>query len=144
MAADARVTLAWYDGEDEFRLGIGEIRVLQDKTGVGPDALRRRLLSGDWLIDDIRETIRLGLIGAGCKPSDAMDKVKRAVDARPFGENVFIAATIITAAIIGVPDDPAGKASAEEAATEAMDASPSPPSTEPEPPSDSAPQKSTP
>lgn len=129
MAADARVTLAWFDGEDTFRLGIGEIRALQEKTGAGPDTLRRRLLSGEWFLDDIRETIRLGLIGAGLPSAQAMEKVKRAVDARPLGENVLIAATIITAAVIGVPDDPAGKAPAEEAPTEATDALPSPPST---------------
>lgn len=133
MSGDAKVTLAWYEGEDDFRLGIGEIRTLQDKTGAGPDALRRRLLDGGWFVDDIRETIRLGLIGAGLAPSAAMEKVKRGVDARPLGENVLLAAMIITAAVVGVPDDPVGKAPAEEAATEATAASPSPPSTEQEP-----------
>jgi hypothetical protein len=133
MSADAKITLIWYDGEDDFRLGIGEIRALQEKTSAGPETLRRRLVSGEWFIDDIRETIRLGLIGAGCKPSDAMEKVRRGVDARPLGENVLIAAMIVAAAVVGVPEDPVGKAPAEGAATEVTDASPSPLSTEPGP-----------
>ncbi|MFN6950985.1 MAG: gene transfer agent family protein [Albidovulum sp.] len=132
MSADAKVTLVWFDGEDDFRLGIGEIRALQEKTGAGPETLRRRIVDGNWFIDDLRETIRLGLIGAGCKPSEAMEKVKRSFDARPFGESRVIAATIILAAVVGVPDDPVGKPSAEEAATGATDALPSPLSTEPE------------
>ena len=134
MSADAKVTLAWFDGEDDFRLGIGEIRALQEKTGAGPSTLRRRLISGDWFIDDVRETIRLGLIGAGLSPGEALAKVRRGVDNRPFGEAVVLAATIIAAAVVGVPNDPVGKAPAEETETEATGASSSPQSTEQERP----------
>mgnify|MGYP001809627274 CR=1 FL=1 len=134
MPADAKVTLVWFDGEDDFRLGLGEVRALQEKVGAGPDTMRRRLLSGDWYVDDIRETLRLALIGAGAKPDVALAKVKRCVDQRPLAENVVMAAAILGAAIVGVPDDPVGKASAEETETEATGALSSPPSTEQEQP----------
>ena len=52
------------DGTYPFRLGGGELRQLQRVTDCGPLELYRRLLSGNWRVDDVPETIRLGLIGA--------------------------------------------------------------------------------
>ncbi len=131
MSADGSVTLDWKDGEDRFRLRLGEIRILQEKCAAGPLTIHRRLLTGDWYVDDVRETIRLGLIGGGLSSDDAMKKVRRSVDERPLAESVSLAAAVVLAAVVGVPDDAVGKGAAEEAATEATTASSSPPSTAP-------------
>jgi hypothetical protein len=108
----------WADGHHAFRLAIAQLRELQDKTGVGPAALFDRLASRQWKVDDLRETIRLGLIGGGMDPFDALVLVKRYVDDRPLMENVLPAWRILSAALMGPEDDQPGKEAAPAAATE--------------------------
>lgn len=132
MSGDASIALKWADGDHVFRLPIGQLRELQEKTGIGPNELLSRLASGTWRIDDIRETIRLGLIGGGKPPISALALCERYVDARPWLENAPYARSILLAALVGVPDDPAGKAEAVEENNPMTDELASPPSTEPE------------
>lgn len=147
MSADGGVTMVWADGEHRFRLAIGQLRELQEKTGVGPQRLYERIFTGDWHVDDLRETIRLGLIGGGAKPTDAVKLVERYVDGRPLNESRVPAQVILVAALSGVPDDVVGKAEPENAAPEATvmepDASASPASTARARSSDSRQGKST-
>lgn len=133
MSKDASISFAWADGEHRFRLPLGQLRELQDKCDAGPPAIMARLNTDTWRVDDIRETIRLGLIGGGMSPSEAYRKVARYVDERPLMENVVPARLILMAALIGDPSETVGKPEAAEAETEAMDALPSPPSMEKEP-----------
>lgn len=60
----AVLTLPFADGTYPFRIGAGEMRELQRICDAGPLELYRRLLSGEWRVDDVTQTIRLGLIGA--------------------------------------------------------------------------------
>jgi len=60
-----RVAFPFGDGAYLFRLDFGGVRELQRLTDAGPLVLHRRLLHGQWMMDDVRETIRLGLIGGG-------------------------------------------------------------------------------
>lgn len=101
----ARITIDWADGSYEFRLGLGELRELQEKCKAGPPAIHRRLIQGEWMVNDIRETLRLGLIGGGLEPSRALAKIARYVDARPLNENLFPAITILHVALNGVDDE---------------------------------------
>lgn len=127
-----KIRIAWADDEHEFRLGLGELRELQDKTGAGPLELHRRIGTGVWRVDDLRETIRLGLIGGGKTPPDALKLVARYVDARPLAESVGPAARILFAAIMGPENDPLGKmmAADDPAQNGQTVSSPSPPFTE--------------
>ncbi|BBF93382.1 gene transfer agent family protein [Blastochloris tepida] len=109
MSADGSVKLTWPDGERTFRLAIGQLRELQERTGVGPHALSRRIVSGDWFVDDLVETIRLGAIGGGASPTEALKLVRTYVEARPLTEAVLPAAAILAAALVGVADDPVGR-----------------------------------
>ncbi|TDW21072.1 tail tube GTA-gp10-like protein [Rhizobium azibense] len=102
--------LVWEGGEHEFRLGIGELRALQSATGVGPLFLLGRITGSQWFVDDIVDTVRLGLIGGGMKPEDA----KKLVD-RVFGENtpslyrnMLLATRVLRDAVMGEPLDPVG------------------------------------
>jgi len=129
----ARVTLAWADGEYEFRLGLKELRILQEKCGAGPLAIYRRLVEGKWLVDDIFETIRLGLMGAGMEPSKALKLTEQYVVDRPLIENIPRAQAIIGIAIVGPEDDPLPKSKATEdqkSPQAQTESSLSPPSTE--------------
>lgn len=133
MSRDASISFEWADGEHTFRLPIGQLRELQEKTGVGPLRLFQRLMEGSWMVDDAREIMRLGLIGGGMKPDEALRLVKRYVDARPLMEAQSPAMLVLGAALHGTEQEPQpGKEEAPEAATSAP-LSDSPPSTGPAP-----------
>jgi hypothetical protein len=131
MSADGSITLVWGDGEHRFRTGIKEWREIQEKCGAGLIEIMDRLAHRRWKVDDVREPIRVGLIGGGMQPAQAFAVTKLYVDGRPLGESVNTAFAVLAAAIIGVPDEQAGKAETEE--TNGTDGSPSRSSTELEP-----------
>lgn len=137
------MTLQWADGTYIFRIAIGQLRELQEKCDAGPLEMYRRMIIGNWRLDDVRETIRLGLIGGGgVPPAAALKLVERYVDARPLLESVEIARVILGVVLLPIEDDPLKK---DEPAGETSSprSSPSPDSTEPAQPSDSRPTKST-
>ena len=105
MSADAKITQAWADGEYDFRLGLGEIRELEDKCNAGICEILQNLQIGKWRFDNLRETIRLGLIGAGMPPVDALKLIKRYFDDKPLLQSIPLACKIIEAVLLGVPDD---------------------------------------
>jgi hypothetical protein len=80
---------------------------------------------------DIRETIRLGLVGAGATDAEATQWVVEAIDGRPIAEHLGLAAAIMTAYAFGV-DDALGK-SAGPAAKRFRARKPSGPATSPGP-----------
>jgi hypothetical protein len=144
MATDGSVMITWPDGERKYRLGIGEIRELQDKCDAGPAQIFKRLSDGTWRLDDARETIRLGLIGGGLDPQRALGIVGRYCAPGNILPAVAVAQTIMFAALAGDPNDPLGKeqAGTATAATTETGESHSRLSTETVPPSDGLPAKS--
>lgn len=144
MAANGHVTLAWGDGDHDFNLAkIAHVLELEDKCGCGVREVLTRIIERRWYVQDIREVIRLSLIGGGKTPVEALVLVKRYFDERPWEESVTTAQTILLASIVGVPGDEVGKDQAEGTTTEAMDALSAPPSTEPAPSSDGLQEKPT-
>lgn len=131
MSRDGSVTIAWADGEHRFRLPIGQLRELQEKCDAGPAFILGRLQSGRWLIDDVRETLRLGLIGGGMSPGEALKLVQRYFDERPKMESIQPAMAVLLSALVGTGDEPLGKAEAAKDQDLSAENSPSPPSTEP-------------
>jgi Phage tail tube protein, GTA-gp10 len=81
-----------------------------------------RSIGGDWRVDDVRETIRLGLIGGGMTPTDAYVAVTRYVDERPLTENIGVAAAVLIHALRGDENDPVGKSQPEMVTTSETDA----------------------
>lgn len=133
MNRPGTVLLDWGDGEQVFRLGFGELEELQEKTDCGPVTLLDRLRTGAWRVRDIRETLRLALIGGGKKPVEAVNLVRRYVDAyeNSLLDNAPVAAAVLLAALAGTKEqaESAGEPTAEKAASETKtDVSPSPPS----------------
>jgi hypothetical protein len=108
---DARIDLDWADGTYSFRLGWKELAELQEKVDCGPYFLLDRLRSGAWRVGDISETIRLGLIGGDKEmvPVKALKLVQRYVEARPPMENLAYAIAILTAGVLGAPDEKLGE-----------------------------------
>jgi hypothetical protein len=128
MSADGSLTLEWGGKERTFRLLHGQIRELEESrtvyakgengnvlTGMAAVAysgalkcIADRLRSNTWLLADITETIRLGLIGGGMPRHEAAALVIRECVA-PFAPHAQTAYAIILSAIIGVRDDPLPK-----------------------------------
>lgn len=110
MSRSAKIDLDWADGRHTFRLAIGELEELQEKTNCGPLVLLNRLFDGTWRTADVRETLRLGLIGGGMAPIPALDLVRRYVDDRPaWLDNALLARAVVGAAISGIEDEPQKK-----------------------------------
>jgi len=139
MAANGQVEMTWGDGDQVFNIAkVGVALELEAKCECGVSEIFDRLRTGRWWLNDIRETLRLGLIGGGMEPPKALVLVKRYVDNRPWAESVQPATVVLMAALVGVPGDDIGKKPAAERTTEAsqapssvpMDASSAPPSTD--------------
>lgn len=133
---DARIDLAWADGNHSFRLAWGQLAELQEKCDAGPYVILNRLHSGEWRIEDISNAIRLGLIGGGMAPAAALTLTQRYVEARPPLENLQIAVLILTAGLLGAPEEPVGESAAanqtvDPSTTSQTEKSDLPPSTEP-------------
>jgi hypothetical protein len=110
MSANGTRVIIWEGGEDTFCLAkVGLIFELEERCKAGISAIQMRIETGQWGLNDIREPIRLGLIGGGMAPDKAMLAVKRHLDGKPLASNVLLAYEIIKAVLVGVPDDPVGK-----------------------------------
>ncbi len=127
------IYLKFADGQYRLKLGLAPIRELQDKTGVGIGALYARVLQGRpaddpreeghpqyaaYHVDDLRETVRQGLIGGKGGEVDgeeveittlrAQKLVENYLDEMPLREVWDLAAAVLFATIEGY-DDPDAK-----------------------------------
>jgi hypothetical protein len=119
VSADGSILLGWAGEDRKFRLGIGQLRELQENVNrwraeigaplIGPMSLARSLQAVDAWPGDVREVIRLGLIGGGTPIAQVPALVARYVDERPLAESTVVAHAVLIAALVGVPDDPVGK-----------------------------------
>lgn len=102
------------DGEYDLQLRLGELEQLQEKTGYGPYETLSRLLSQTFIVAEITETIRLGLVGSGeMSPREATSYVINSLekpvdlDNRAFLMDYRIPAiNALHAALSGVTDEP--------------------------------------
>lgn len=93
------------EGYFDLALRIGELIALQEKTGVGPYVLANRILTGEWRVEDVIETIRLALIGGGLDQRAAFDLVTRNIVPGNIFPYVSTAGEVVLAAIMGVDDE---------------------------------------
>jgi hypothetical protein len=107
MSRDASVTIEWAGEERLFRLGMAELARLQEARDEGPYMTFSRLHSPNWKIEDMREVLRLGLIGGGMSEADASRLVKREMESPPF-YNLPVAMKVMAAGFKGAPDEEAG------------------------------------
>jgi hypothetical protein len=150
VSADGSITLVWGGDERRFRLAIGQLRELQEVINknrgahpIGPWSLWKLVGAGDAWPDELREVIRLGLIGGGERLELVPGLIKRYVDERPLLESRPVAQAILGTALLGVPDDPVGKKPQPETSTTETTLSDSPLSTDQAQPSDSLRARST-
>ena len=123
------IDLQFADGAYSFKLGLSQIRELQEKTNTGIGALYARVLQGRmgegladghpafaaFHLDDVRETVRQALIGGKQGRVDGADVsvsslratelVERYLDPMPLAEQWKLAASILYALVEGYSDD---------------------------------------
>lgn len=75
----AAITKTWPAGEHSFRLGIGELRGVEQRCEAGCAVVLSRLLGQAWKVDDVLQPLRLGLIGAGMVEREAQKLVDAAL-----------------------------------------------------------------
>lgn len=109
MSRDASVELDFADGTYTFRLAWGELIKLQEARDCGPWVVLDRLVSGRWYVEDISEVIRLGLIGGGKRPDQALKLVRDYVQDRHPVETLVIAQRVLGVSLVGVEDESALK-----------------------------------
>jgi hypothetical protein len=115
MSADGSVDLFFGDDKYRFRLAIGQFRELQEKvnarrvaigaTAIGPQTLLGLVRAGDVWPDDLRDILRLGLVGGGMKQAEAHRLLSNNFDDKPPMEHSQIAFLTLLAGLVGVPDD---------------------------------------
>ena len=114
MSADGGVTLIWGDGENKFRFAIGQFRELQERINqrrvaigaplVGPMTLLASLRANDAWPDDVRDVLRIGLIGGGMPLKEAARKLSLYFDNKPPFESMLTAYAALFAGLVGAPD----------------------------------------
>lgn len=109
MSRDASVDIDWADGTYHFRLGWGEIIKLQEAVDAGPWFLLQQMYQGTWRIEHISHVIRLGLIGGGKDPVEALKVVRSYVESRPPLESLQTAIAVLAAGCAGAPEEPPAK-----------------------------------
>lgn len=98
------LTCKWADGEHSFRLGLKEIFELEAVCERGLGGILRQIGARDWHYRYVRETIRLGLIGAKVRPLRALQLVEMYIDEGSIAEAINVAAEIL-AVTLDPPED---------------------------------------
>ena len=110
--------LIWLGGEHEFALDIGGLRALQTACDAGPQQILNRVATGTWRVDDLFQTIRLGLVGGGMAAGEATRLTEATFKSHALMQFRPTAQAILVAALIGDPDDALGEAKGETAPPE--------------------------
>lgn len=102
------IDLDWGGKVRPFRIRIGEMLQLQEACGTGIGAIYFRLVGGQFRIEDVQHTLRLGLIGGGHDPSKARILVQQQIEAVPLMQSQLVAAEILETLFSGVDPAPDG------------------------------------
>lgn len=92
MPKSPEVTLDWADGTYSFALYGKQLEELQSisfnptsgKKGVGIAAIAMRVVGWNWYVEDLRNIVRLALIGGGMSPVRAEQLCRMYVDGQPL------------------------------------------------------------
>lgn len=107
------IDLTWRGGEHAFLLNIDLLRALQQRCDAGPAWVLNRLRTGQWMVDDVIQPIRLGLEGGGTPKDVARRLVEEHVEGHPLAMSVITAQLILMSALFDPDeDDPVGEATA--------------------------------
>lgn len=106
MLRDGRVDLLFGGDERSFRLGLDQLFALEDAADASLGEIASRLSLQRWKLRDVRETLRLGLIGGGMEPGPAKALVNEHFGPGRLMRAAFVARVVIGAALAGEEEDP--------------------------------------
>ena len=96
------------DGPHKFRLTIGGAEELEERCKAGVPVILRAVARDEATSTMLRETLRLGPVGAGMAPEKALLLMARYAETG-VGRLRDVAFTILAAFWLGVEDDPPPK-----------------------------------
>jgi len=99
-----RHTAFFGDRDHSFALTDPMVRELEQITGRGIGALYLETVAGRWHLPHLTEIVRLGLIGGGMNPEQALRLVNTYAKDRPLAEVYPLALDVLDARWSGVPD----------------------------------------
>ena len=88
--------------ECKFEIRLGQMRELERACEVGIGAIYMRLATLQYRFDDVRNTIRFGLIGGGMSEAEAEAMMRFTVDGKPLAPHVALAVSILRAMHEGI------------------------------------------
>ena len=112
MSRGGGISLDFADGEYSFRLPWGQLTELQEICDAGPYVILERLQNRTFRLCEVRDTIRLGLIGGGLDAQKAVRLVRTYVeDIERYSlfSNALLASGILYAALFPPADEPSGE-----------------------------------
>lgn len=123
------IKIIWAGGEHDFRFAIGELRALEQSRDCGCTVVLARLFALQFKVDDVLETLRIGLQGGGMSEKQARATIEKSYTKANLFDLAVVASAVLTRFISWPKDDPnvdtpEEDPSGEEQAT--MHASPSP------------------
>ena len=105
----AEVTTEWAGEERTFRLTVQQILELEQRCSAPVALVYNRVQRGEYSIEDVRQTVRLGLIGGGASPADAARLMSGyGYPARPLAELWALARVVLHAAMFRFEAAPLG------------------------------------
>lgn len=108
----------WAGGEDRFRLGIGQLRAIEDRCDAGCSVVLMRLLSQRWKVDDVLAPLRQGLLGAGMVEDDVKKKIDKATETESLYALALVSADVLRSFIMWEGGDQPGEGEAGTATSE--------------------------
>jgi len=101
----SQINLVFGDGEYTFALTWAGAQEWEEKTGRSLYHTFNDMVSSRMgFVSDIREIVRIALIGGGTAPSEAFRLVKRYVEGRPLAETMPVALEAIEAFLFGTEE----------------------------------------
>lgn len=95
------------------KFGVGEAEFIQERHDMGPNWALQVIAAGRWSVKLLVDVVYIGLVGGGAKPETARRVADRWVAKRPWAESAPLAQIILQAGVVGIPDEPPGKAEGE-------------------------------
>lgn len=106
MNNQGELTTNWGDGEHTFRLTVKGVIELEQKCDAAFAVIFARLNDMTFKLSDVRETLRIGLIGGAMPPTKAHELVERY--ALPLIESLPIARAVVAGVMFGFEASPLG------------------------------------
>lgn len=95
------VDLEFADGTHRFRLTTRGIAELQELCQAGIGTIYRRVVSGEYFDADVKETVRLALVGGGMEGPEARKLMNRYCDRWPIERWHRLSMAILVTAMHG-------------------------------------------